>query len=66
MKVQEFLSSGRTDYRIEGDSREEVEDAVFKVELRFHPLGYGTTFRTPEQRADGSWVVSGYRYNSCD
>jgi hypothetical protein len=66
MKIDRHSDGFQTTYRIEADELEELEDAIERIERNFHPLGYGTTFDKPEQRADGSWVVSGYRYNSCD
>lgn len=66
MTVHSHSDGRRTDYRIEADELDEVEDAIARIEANYHPLGYGTTFHKPEQRADGSWVVTGYRYNSCD
>lgn len=53
-------------YTVEADDLTEVEDAIDRIEGAYHPMGYGTHFHRPEQRADGSWICHGYRANSCD
>lgn len=65
-QVTAVKSGGQTRYVIEDHAKQEVEDAIERIERSYHPLGYGTTFEVPEQRADGSWVAHGYRANSCD
>lgn len=65
-KVISDNRGGSTAYVIEGGSREEIEDAIDRIEHAYHPLGYGTSFTPPEQRADGSWICRGSRLNSCD
>jgi len=54
------------DYVIEDNDLAEVEDAIDRIERNYHPVGYGTSFRKPEQRADGSWISRGHRWTSCD
>lgn len=65
-QVTAIKSLGMTHYEIEAHDKEEVEDAVDRILRSYHPLGYGTIFQVPEQRADGSWIVRGRRANSCD
>jgi hypothetical protein len=55
-----------TSYVIEGATAECVQEAIDAILRQFHPLGYGTDFRPPEQQEDGSWKAWGSRSNSCD
>lgn len=32
----------------------------------YHPCGYGTTTTVWHDQATGQWVLSTYRYSSCD
>jgi hypothetical protein len=64
--VSARTTMGTTEYTIEADELEEVEDAIARIVRSYHPMGYGTHFHRPEQRADGSWVARGHRANSCD
>jgi hypothetical protein len=50
-------------YTIEAEELDEVEDAIDRIKRNYHPMGYGTYFHRPEQRADGSWVAHGHRAN---
>jgi len=54
------------DYTVEAETKEEVEDAIDRIERAYNPWGYGTAFWPPEQRADGSWICRGHRSSSCD
>lgn len=56
---------GSTKYEIEG-SLEDVQLAIAHIEKWFHPCGYGTGFNAPVEVADGRWLASGSRSNSCD
>lgn len=41
-------------------------DAFVAREMRaYHPCGYGTTLRVAATH-DGNYLVTGYRYTSCD
>ena len=66
VKVTAWPVGSETRYEIEDDDEHEVEDAIDRVKASYHPLGYGTHFSKPEQRADGSWIARGQRWNSCD
>ena len=65
LDVQTNSDGRRTNYVITG-SKEQVEQAIERVERAYHPLGYGTTFRPLSEIEPGKWSASGYRYNSCD
>jgi hypothetical protein len=55
-----------TSYVLKADTLDAVNAAIAVIERQFHPLGYGTSFRQPEQQPDGSWKAWGSRSNSCD
>lgn len=65
-KVVSERSGAEIRYTVEADDLAEVEDAIDRIERNYHPVGYGTAFNKPEQRADGSWISHGHRWTSCD
>lgn len=50
----------------EFDSEEAASTARDKILQWYHPAGYGTTLNIHPPHNDGKWIVSGYRYSSCD
>lgn len=46
-------------------TRAEAEQFVINYKREYHPAGYGTRLDISEAQ-DGQWIVSGYRYSSCD
>jgi hypothetical protein len=46
-------------------TRQEAEIWAAGYKSSYHPAGYGTTL-TIEEAPDGSWIVRGHRYSSCD
>lgn len=65
-KTTAHKTLGTTEYEVVGDDLDDVEDEIARIERNYHPVGYGTSFHKPEQRADGSWIARGHRFNSCD
>jgi len=64
-KIDARSASGMTTYVIEG-TEEEVKQAIERVERRYHPLGYGTSFMPLKPKGDGVFVTTGSHSNSCD
>ena len=56
----------QTSYMITGADLAGIEAEIARIERRYHPLGYGTSFDKPKRRSDGSWCTHGFRANSCD
>lgn len=46
-------------------SKEQAEEYIVSECARFNPAGYGTTLKASEQ-SDGTWLVQGYRFKSCE
>lgn len=48
------------DTQVEADRRKE------EILYHYHPAGYGTSLSVYYDDNTGKWIVSGYRYSSCD
>jgi hypothetical protein len=51
------------------EERKTEQEAVARKEeimRQYHPAGYGTSLKVHLDDATGNWIISGYRYSSCD
>jgi len=60
------MGAGRYSYRATAGSREALLEWGDNLMRNYHPMGYGTHVRTPEEVEDGLWQCSASRAGSCD
>lgn len=52
--------------REEFETEEQANQCKQSIISCYPPAGYDTSLQVYQQPANGKWIVSGYRYSSCD
>jgi hypothetical protein len=52
--------------RLIADTEEELKEESERYLDRWPTQGYSTHIRDPKQQDDGTWLCTGYRWESCD
>ena len=52
--------------RLVADTEEELKAERERYLDHYPPQGYSTHIREPKQQDDGTWLCTGYRWESCD
>ena len=60
------MGAGRYSYQVTASSRDALLEWGDNLMKNYHPMGYGTHVRTPEEVEDGLWKCSATRAGSCD